>query len=174
MTEVKSGSAHANCARQRAGGKFVFVEGKKLYHKGVTYGTFRPDECGNAYDALTAEAGFAQMRSNGINEVPGSIVRWHGRHSSKKLLECLYWTVHSEDPGGLVTYINFLTTESLTGRSVPLSISPRRRGDPAMVAAGPSGARAILGGGPQGPGLALHGVGAYSAVAGWMVHLDLT
>jgi hypothetical protein len=119
MTEVKSGSAHANCARPRAGGK-------------------------------TAEAEFAQMRSNGSNEVPGSIVRWHGRRSSE------------------------LTTEYLTGRSVPLSISPRRRGDPAMVAADHSGARAILGGGPHGPGLALHGVLACGAVAGWMVHLDLT
>src|SRR5215472_16694852 len=110
MTEVKSGSAHANCARLRAGGKFVFVVDEKPYNKGVTHGTCRPDECGNAYDALTAEAEFAQMRSNGINEVPGSIVRWHGRPSSEQLLECLYWMFNSEDPGGLVICINFPTT----------------------------------------------------------------
>src|SRR5215831_17349509 len=69
MTEAKSGSTHANCARPRAAGKFVFVEGEKLYIKGVTYGTFRPDECGNEYDALTAETDFAQMHSNGTNAI---------------------------------------------------------------------------------------------------------
>src|SRR5262249_33165992 len=47
------------------------------------------------------------------NEIPGSIVRWHGRHAIERFLERLYWAAKSEDPGGLVTYVNFPTTEYL-------------------------------------------------------------
>jgi O-antigen biosynthesis protein len=47
------------------------------------------------------------------NEIPGSIVRWHGRRRIENFLERLYQAAKSEDPGGLVTYVNYPTTEYL-------------------------------------------------------------
>src|SRR5215212_5808148 len=57
-------------ARPTVAGKFLYVDGKKFYARGVTYGPFRPDGDGCAY--LTPEAvrrDFAAMASLGINAV---------------------------------------------------------------------------------------------------------
>ena len=47
------------------------------------------------------------------NEIPVSIVRWHGRRRVEKFIRRLYQIVKEEDPDGLVTYVNFPTTEYL-------------------------------------------------------------
>ena len=47
------------------------------------------------------------------NEIPGGIARWHGRHRTERFIERLYWAAKEEDPDGLVTYVNFPTTEYL-------------------------------------------------------------
>jgi O-antigen biosynthesis protein len=47
------------------------------------------------------------------NEIPASIVRWHGRHRVERFLRRLYEAVKDEDPLSLVTYVNFPTTEYL-------------------------------------------------------------
>ena len=47
------------------------------------------------------------------NEIPASIVRWYGRRRIEKYLERLYKAAKAEDPGALVTYVNFPTTEYL-------------------------------------------------------------
>ncbi len=47
------------------------------------------------------------------NEIPASIVRWHGRRRVERFLRRLYLAAKQEDPGGLVTYVNFPTTEYL-------------------------------------------------------------
>jgi glycosyltransferase involved in cell wall biosynthesis len=47
------------------------------------------------------------------NEIPASIVRWHGRRRVESFLRRLFETVKDEDPDGLVTYVNFPTTEYL-------------------------------------------------------------
>jgi O-antigen biosynthesis protein len=47
------------------------------------------------------------------NEIPASIVRWHGRRRVENFLRRLYKAVKDEDPAGLVTYVNFPTTEYL-------------------------------------------------------------
>ena len=47
------------------------------------------------------------------NELNGSIVRWHGRHKVGQFLERLYFAAKEEDPGGLVTYVNYPSTEYL-------------------------------------------------------------
>src|SRR5215207_9443541 len=47
------------------------------------------------------------------NEIPASIVRWHGRSRIARFLERLYHAAKDEDPEGLVTYVNFPTTEYL-------------------------------------------------------------
>ena len=47
------------------------------------------------------------------NEIPASIVRWHGRRRIERFLERLYRAAKDEDPTGLVTYVNFPTTEYL-------------------------------------------------------------
>src|SRR5439155_2459064 len=60
----------APAPRPRAGGKFLFVGGEKLYIRGVTYGAFAPDARGTEYhDLATVERDFAQMAANGINAV---------------------------------------------------------------------------------------------------------
>jgi GT2 family glycosyltransferase len=47
------------------------------------------------------------------NEVPASIVRWHGRRRIEGLIEQLVRAVKSEDPDALVTYVNYAGTEHL-------------------------------------------------------------
>ena len=49
-------------ARPEVRGKFLYAGNRKLYVRGVTYGTFRPDETGCEYgDEHTVERDFAQM-----------------------------------------------------------------------------------------------------------------
>jgi GT2 family glycosyltransferase len=51
-------------------GKFLFAGDTKLVVRGVTYGTFRPDEDGNEFPArATVHRDFAAMAAHGINTV---------------------------------------------------------------------------------------------------------
>lgn len=170
--------------RPRVQGKFLFAGHEKLYVRGVTYGTFRPDAVtGAEYDAAQTERDFAQMAAQGINavrtytvpprwlldaaerhglrvmvglpwaqhiaflddaatvreivaqvragvaacaghpavlcyalgnEIPASIVRWHGARRIERFLHRLYRVAKDTDPDGLITYVNYPSTEYLT------------------------------------------------------------
>jgi hypothetical protein len=172
-----------SACRPTVQGKFLFVGDEKLWIRGVTYGTFRPDADGNEYhDPETVEQDFAQMAESGLNairtytvpprwlldaaqrhglrvmvglpweqhvtflddkkrarsiearvragvrscaghpavlcyaignEIPAPIVRWYGKRRVEQYLERLYWAAKQEDPEGLVTYVNYPTTEYL-------------------------------------------------------------
>jgi O-antigen biosynthesis protein len=169
--------------RPRVRGKFLFVGEEKFYIRGVTYGTFCPDEDGNEHHAPeVVERDFAQMAANGLNavrtytvpprwlldvaqrhnlrvmvglpweqhvaflddkkrarsiegrvgtgvracaghpavlcyaignEIPAPIVRWYGHRRVERYLERLYRIAKAADPEGLVTYVNYPTTEYL-------------------------------------------------------------
>ena len=173
----------ARVQRVVASGKFLFEGEHKVWVRGVTYGTFAPDEHGNQFPtAAEIDRDFARMAANGINtvrvytppprslldtalghglrvmvglpweqhvafldesarasdivrrvreqvrgsaghpavlcyavgnEIPGSIVRWHGRRRVERFIRRLYDAVKQEDPAALVTYVNFPTTEYL-------------------------------------------------------------
>ncbi len=47
------------------------------------------------------------------NEIPARVVRWIGRRRVERFVERLQRAARSEDPGGLVTYVNYPTTEYL-------------------------------------------------------------
>ena len=47
------------------------------------------------------------------NEIPSPIVRWYGAERIEKFLCRLYDAVKEEDPGSLVSYVNYPTTEYL-------------------------------------------------------------
>jgi GT2 family glycosyltransferase len=47
------------------------------------------------------------------NEIPAPIVRWHGKRRIERFIERLYRVAKKEDPGALVTYVNYPTTEYL-------------------------------------------------------------
>ena len=47
------------------------------------------------------------------NEIPASIVRWTGPNRVERFIRRLYDAVKLEDPGAIVTYVNFPTTEFL-------------------------------------------------------------
>jgi GT2 family glycosyltransferase len=47
------------------------------------------------------------------NEIPAPIVRWHGRRPTERFIERLYQAAKAEDRDGLVTYVNYPTTEYL-------------------------------------------------------------
>src|SRR5262249_58192404 len=47
------------------------------------------------------------------NEIPAPMVRWLGARRVERYLERLYRVVKEEDPAGLVTYVNYPTTEYL-------------------------------------------------------------
>jgi O-antigen biosynthesis protein len=163
-------------------GKFLSVEAKRFWVRGVTYGTFRPGP-GGAYPdepqiaadfAAIAAAGFNTVRTytvpprrlldtaalqglrvliglpweqhitflddrhrratiearvrSGVracaghpavlayaigNEIPASIVRWHGAPAIERFLADLAATTREQDPDGLLTYVNYPTTEYL-------------------------------------------------------------
>src|SRR5258706_980842 len=54
------------------------------------------------------------------NEIPASIVRWHGRRRVERFLDRLCEAVRDEAPEALVTYVNFPTTEYLEVPSVDM------------------------------------------------------
>lgn len=57
-------------SRPHVRGKFIFANDEKLYIRGVTYGPFRPDECGcEYYNREVVGNDFALMAANGINTV---------------------------------------------------------------------------------------------------------
>src|SRR3954453_13032126 len=47
------------------------------------------------------------------NEIPTSIVRWHGARRTERFLERLFHAVREEDRDALVTYVNYPSTEYL-------------------------------------------------------------
>jgi hypothetical protein len=47
------------------------------------------------------------------NEIPAPIVRWHGKREVERFIERLYWEAKAVDPDGLVTYVNYPSTEYL-------------------------------------------------------------
>ncbi|HEY2989179.1 MAG TPA: glycosyltransferase [Candidatus Binatia bacterium] len=47
------------------------------------------------------------------NEIPAPIARWHGARKIERFIERLYRAAKAEDPAGLVTYVNYPTTEYL-------------------------------------------------------------
>src|SRR5258708_32456086 len=55
--------------RPRAGGKFLFLGDEKFYVRGVTYGTFRPDESGSEFKPATVSADFGRISANGANAI---------------------------------------------------------------------------------------------------------
>ena len=164
-------------------GKFIMLGNEKLYLKGVTYGTFKPDQQGLQFPIPEViERDFALMVQHGINtvrtytfppvylldiahkhhlkvmaglpweqhitfldtrervtgiidgikktvlsaalhpailcytignEIPAPIVRWYGHKKIETFIHRLYTAVKSVDPDGLVTYVNYPTTEYL-------------------------------------------------------------
>lgn len=48
------------------------------------------------------------------NEIPASIVRWHGRRKVERFIHRLYRAVKGIDPDALVTYVNYPSTEYLS------------------------------------------------------------
>ena len=165
------------------GGKFLWVGQKKLYVRGVTYGTFRPSMDGSAFPSpRVVEQDFSLMSANGVNavrtyttpphwlleialrcnlrvlvgmqgerhyaflhekkmvrqirnqvrsgaracaghravlgylvanEIPASIVRWHGARAVEKFVKQLHDEVKEQDPEALVSYANYPSTEYL-------------------------------------------------------------
>jgi len=47
------------------------------------------------------------------NEIQAHVARWYGRRRVERYLERLYYVVKNEDPEGLVTYVNYPSTEYL-------------------------------------------------------------
>src|SRR5213594_1903412 len=120
--------------RPRVRGKFLFAGDDKLYVRGVTYGAFRPDPAGREYrrpDVIDRKksmseietmirmaarecAGHPALLCYGLgNEIPAPVVRWLGRRPVERYLRRLYGALKAEDPEGLVTYVNYPTTEYL-------------------------------------------------------------
>lgn len=65
-------------------------------------------------DTVRACAGHPAVLAYAIgNEIPSSIVRWHGRRRIERFLTRLCRAAKLEDPEGLVTYVNFPSTEYL-------------------------------------------------------------
>jgi GT2 family glycosyltransferase len=169
--------------RPVARGKFLFIDEKKFWVRGVTYGTFRPNKDSDNFPApavvrsdiaAMARAGCNSIRVYTVppewlldlaqayglrvmvglpweqhiafldsrsdqqrimrtlrqavrrcaghpavlcyavgNEIPGPVVRWFGPRKIAAFLRKLVDLIREGDPGSLVTYVNFPTTEYL-------------------------------------------------------------
>src|SRR5262245_11953101 len=67
-TVETSCGAGMRAARTTVAGKFLVRGNEKLWVRGVTYGTFRPDRDGNAYGSPRfVKADFAAMAAAGLN-----------------------------------------------------------------------------------------------------------
>lgn len=170
-------------SRPAVRGKFLYRAGEQIEIRGVTYGTFSPDEAGVQFPApATVAEDFATMAMSGFNavrtytvpprwlldlaadhgllvligvpwtdhvaflesrsmrrsiektvreavrscaghpavlgyavgnEISAAIARWYGRRRIERFIERLYRAAKDEDPRGLVTYVNYPTTEYL-------------------------------------------------------------
>lgn len=66
----RAGPGATGRQRPAASGKFLTLGGNKLYVRGVTYGTFRPDASGDEYPSrAVAEHDLSLMAAHGINAV---------------------------------------------------------------------------------------------------------
>src|SRR5260370_33185683 len=108
MSEVNPSPAKAvSFLRARASGKFVFVGDQEFYIRGVTYGTFQPDESGNQFDPIAASRDFAEMSANGINAirlytVPPRWVLYLAQEDGLRVMIGIPWEQHGaflDDPG---------------------------------------------------------------------------
>jgi O-antigen biosynthesis protein len=65
-------------------------------------------------DKVAAVAGHPAILCYALgNEIEPTLARWLGRGKIERYLERLYEAVKDEDPGGIVTYVNYPTTEYL-------------------------------------------------------------
>lgn len=65
-------------------------------------------------DAVAACAGHPALLGYAVgNEIPAAVVRWSGRRRIERHIRRLHDAVKSVDDGGLVTYVNFPSTEYL-------------------------------------------------------------
>lgn len=184
LDTVVSRSCDNHTARPYVQGKFLYATGKKLWVRGVTYGTFRPNPNGDLYpnpdvvacdfaamaglglnavrtytvpprwlldlaseyglyvqagvpweqhiaflddrrrvraieqrvrDGVRAVAGHPAILGYSIgNEIPAPMVRWYGHRRIARFIKRLYEMAKTEDPAGLVTYVNYPSTEYLS------------------------------------------------------------
>src|SRR5262245_22174694 len=81
-------------------GKFLFVDSQKLYIRGVTYGTFRPDGDGEEYpDPALIAQDFARMSACGFNAirtytVPPVLLLDVAQHNGLRVMVGLPWEQH--------------------------------------------------------------------------------
>ena len=68
--DMPGGAAAPPSTRPRVRGKFLYAGERKLYLRGVTYGTFRPRDDGSDFPAAsTVASDFAAMAAAGVNAV---------------------------------------------------------------------------------------------------------
>lgn len=73
-----------------------------------------PDTARVVRDGVAACAGHPAVLAYAIgNEIPAATARWHGRGRVEHFLERLFRAAKAEDPSGLVTYVNYPSTEYL-------------------------------------------------------------
>lgn len=73
-----------------------------------------PDIPGLVRQAVRSTAGHPAVLCYAVgNEIPASVARWHGPTRVARYIEGLCRTVKAEDPGALVTYVNYPSTEYL-------------------------------------------------------------
>jgi GT2 family glycosyltransferase len=66
-------------------------------------------------NAVAEAAGHPAILAYAVgNEIPSSVVRWHGARAVEGFIERLCSAVKVEDPGALVTYVNYPSTEYLS------------------------------------------------------------
>lgn len=73
-----------------------------------------PDIAGQIREKVATVKGHPALLCYGIgNEIAASVARWLGRQKVERYLHTIYDVVKDEDPDGIVTYVNYPSTEYL-------------------------------------------------------------
>lgn len=86
----------------------------ELYVGYLTDSRDAPDIAGLVHDWVSDCAGHPAVLCYTVgNEIPAALVRWHGRRRIERFLKRMHKAAKRADPNGLVTYVNFPSTEYL-------------------------------------------------------------
>jgi glycosyltransferase involved in cell wall biosynthesis len=99
---------------QRFGLRVMIGLGGERLAAFLDYGKCVREAEGKVREQVTACAGHPAVLCFCVaNEIPASLVRWHGHRQVERFIERLYRAVKKADPQSLVTYANYPSTEYL-------------------------------------------------------------
>ena len=126
--QINNGVNNYIMARPYVRGKFLFVNNEKFYVKGVTYGTFEPDDTGSQFpESAVVEKDLTMMLLNGVNcmrtyTVPPKYLLDLAQSLNIKVMVGLPWEQHitfMDKPGNRLSIISRVSKDVINCKQHP-------------------------------------------------------